>query len=113
MKRVSPSQTSSIRLLVKVRVLPDGALLTLSGRDAWTLLELAAAGAKGCTPIDNPAPRWSAYVFNLRAAGFDIETLREANTGEFDGTHGRYILKSKIEYSIASAETSTSKSEAT
>ncbi len=52
---------------------------------------------KGCTPIDNPAPRWSAYVKNLRDAGIKIETIHEGHKGPFPGTHGRHVLKSSIE----------------
>ena len=61
--------------------------------ESWALEELRRAGAQGCTPIDSPAPRWSAYVFNLRTLGVDIETIHEAHGGEFSGTHGRYVLR--------------------
>lgn len=30
--------------------------IVVGGRDRWALEELRKAGAKGCTPIDNPAP---------------------------------------------------------
>lgn len=69
----------------------------VSGRDQWALDCLMAAGAKGCTPIDTPGPRWSAYVFNLRALGVDIETVHEAHEGPFSGTHARYVLRSCVE----------------
>lgn len=60
----------------------------LVGRNAWTLSELVRAGAKGCTPITNPAPRWSAYVHRLRHDyGLDIETIHEAHSGPFPGNH--------------------------
>ena len=62
------------------------------GRLEWTLLQLAVAGARGCTPIDNPAPRWSGYVHALRERGVDIETLTERHSGPFPGNHARYIL---------------------
>ncbi|GGE20567.1 hypothetical protein GCM10011360_06540 [Primorskyibacter flagellatus] len=70
--------------------------ITLKGRDLWALLNLIDAGPKGCTPIDTPAPRWSAYVFNLRQVGFHIETVTEPHGGAFSGTHGRYVLHSKV-----------------
>ena len=70
--------------------------MTLKGRDAWALLQLAIAGERGCTPIDNPAPRWSAYVHNLRGMGIEIETVHETHGGAFKGTHGRYVLRSRI-----------------
>ena len=62
------------------------------GRLEWALLQLAEAGARGCTPIDNPAPRWSGYVHALRERGVDIETVTERHSGPFPGNHARYIL---------------------
>lgn len=68
------------------------------GRDAWALLELVAAGEKGCTPIDNPAPRWSHYVWKLRHDyGVAVETIEESHGGTFSGTHARYVLLDKVE----------------
>ena len=78
---------------------PDGSErdLILDGRNGWALLELLRAGKKGCTPIDNPAPRWSAYVHRLRHEfGMDIETIHESHGGPFPGTHARYVLKSQV-----------------
>lgn len=72
--------------------------VTVRGRDAWALLQLVNAGEKGCTPIDNPAPRWSAYILKLRKAGFIIETLHEAHKGPFPGTHARYVLRSRVTF---------------
>ncbi|MCA0943379.1 hypothetical protein LCM08_00480 [Salipiger pacificus] len=54
------------------------------------------AGATGCTPIETPGPRWSDYVFKLRAAGVEIETITEAHEGPFSGTHARYVLRSRV-----------------
>lgn len=68
----------------------------LKGRDRWALEALKLAGNEGCTPIKNPAPRWSAYVFNLRGAGVEIETVNEAHGGEFAGHHARYVLRSDV-----------------
>ena len=62
------------------------------GRLEWALLQLAEAGARGCTPIDNPAPRWSGYVHALRELGVDIETVTERHSGPFPGNHARYVL---------------------
>lgn len=70
--------------------------VTVKGRDAWALLQLMTAGEKGCTPIDNPGPRWSAYIHNLRNLGIAIETVHETHGGAFRGTHGRYVLRSNI-----------------
>jgi len=67
------------------------------GRNAWALDRLREAGAKGCTPIAEPAPRWSAYVHNLRGVGVPIETLTEPHGGEFSGKHGRYVLRATVQ----------------
>ena len=66
------------------------------GRDRWALECLLAAGELGCTPIDHPGPRWSAYVFKLRRLGIEIETVHESHDGPFRGRHARYILKSQV-----------------
>ena len=78
---------------------PDGsrARITLAGRPRWALECLAAAGEKGCTPIDTPGPRWAAYVFTLRHEfGVAVETVREKHGGPFPGRHGRYVLKATV-----------------
>ncbi len=77
----------------------DGAApfnVSIKGRERWTLECLIAAGAKGCTPIDNPAPRWSAYVFALRKLGIQIETVTDQHGGQFKGNNARYVLCSKV-----------------
>lgn len=70
--------------------------ITTSGRDRWALECLITAGAKGCTPIDTPGPRWSAYVHNLRSLGVPIDTLHESHGGPFAGSHARYVLKATV-----------------
>lgn len=70
--------------------------ITVKGRDRWALEELRKAGARGCTPIENPAPRWSAYIHNLRELGVEIETIIEPHGGDFAGYHGRYVLRSGV-----------------
>jgi hypothetical protein len=81
---------------MSITVLTGGDCLSFDGRNAWALRELINAGVRGCTPIDNPAPRWSAYVFNLRRAGLAIETVHERHGGVFAGTHARYVLRSLV-----------------
>ncbi len=71
-------------------------IVELAGRFAWALGELIGAGERGCTPIDHPGPRWSAYVFKLRRMGINIETVTEAHGGPFKGTHARYILRTTV-----------------
>jgi len=81
-------------------VTPEGGepfTIEAKGRNAWALDRLRAAGPKGCTPITEPAPRWSAYVHNLRALGVPIETLHEPHGGEYAGNHGRYVLRADVQ----------------
>ena len=70
--------------------------LHLKGRLAWTMLELVKAGENGITPLHNPAPRVSHYVFTLRGKGVVIDTDMEPHGGAFPGEHGVYRLKSAV-----------------
>lgn len=89
---------SKPRLEITARALPDGKSFIVTGRDAWALDELLAAGLTGCTPITRPAPRWSAYVHALRTErGLNIETVTEPHAGQFAGHHAKYILRSPVE----------------
>jgi hypothetical protein len=36
-------------------------------------------------------------VFKLRRRGVDITTLTEHHDGPFAGTHGRYVLRSRVQ----------------
>lgn len=84
------------KLTISFRTLPDGMAQTVSGRDAWALQRLLDH-PEGVTPIHVPGPRWSGYVFNLRALGVLIETVHEKHGGDFPGTHARYLLRNEIE----------------
>jgi hypothetical protein len=75
--------------------------ITVSGRDRWALEMLMRLGQTGCTPITKPAPRWSAYVFNVRGLGVNIITITEPHAGPFKGTHGRYVLQSIVTPKVA------------
>jgi len=80
-------------------VIPEGGepfTIEAKGRNAWALDRLRTAGPKGCIPITEPAPRWSAYVHNLPTLGVPTETVHEAHGGAFAGTHGRYILRARV-----------------
>ena len=74
--------------------------VTAAGREAWTLECLAEAGAQGVTPRERPAPRWSAYVHELRRAGLPIDTLHEEHGGDFPGRHGRYVLRADVSRAV-------------
>lgn len=87
---------STNKLEIFAKIEPDGATVKVIGRDAWALQKLLAAGQRGCTPIDQPAPRWSHYIFKLRGMGFIVETIHEPHAGPFPGTHARYVLRSKV-----------------
>jgi hypothetical protein len=84
------------KLEIRFRIEPDGSWLCVKGRDAWALMALRTAGARGVTPIDTPGPRWSGYVFKLRRKGLAIETVPESHGGPFAGTHARYVLHSRV-----------------
>ena len=70
---------------------------TLTGREHWAADELIKAGPVGVTPIERPAPRWSAYVFDLRRMGISIETIHEPHGGAYPGNHARYVLRTPLE----------------
>jgi hypothetical protein len=86
------SKKPSVRVLIDDQTLP----ITFMGRDAWALDNLMRAGERGCTPIDTPGPRWSHYVFKLRRAGVNVETIDEGHGGAFAGSHARYVLRSRV-----------------
>ena len=81
---------------IRFQIGNDGSIISVKGRDAWALTELIHGGKTGVTPITHPAPRWSAYVFNLRSIGVDIDTINEPHKGPYAGTHARYVLRSDI-----------------
>ncbi len=92
---------SKRRFALKVRIGDSDSCQTATitkPRTAWALERLMRAGERGCTPIDQPAPRWSAYIFELRTwHGIAIETVTEPHRGHFPGNHARYVLRSSVE----------------
>jgi hypothetical protein len=81
-----------------------GTTHSAKGRDAWALWELIRAGAKGCTALDYPGARLSAYVHSLRTDyALPIETLHEVHDGPFKGVHGRYVLRAKVRFAEGKA----------
>ena len=76
----------------------ESSFFYIKGRERWALENLIRAGKHGCTPIDHPGPRWSAYVHSLRHEfHLHIETIHEKHEGPFPGTHARYVLHSLVE----------------
>lgn len=88
--------TRPVSLTIRARTGDDGPVVVVRGREAWALMALVAAGERGCTAIDNPRPRWSGYVHDLRKLGFVIETINEPHGGSFPGTHARYVLRTPV-----------------
>lgn len=72
----------------------------LDGRLGWTLATLAKAGTKGVATVERPAPRWSAYVHDLRKMGIQIETEMEPHTGSYPGQHARYRLSCDAQVTV-------------
>jgi hypothetical protein len=70
--------------------------LKLTARAQWFLEELIAAGPEGCTTLAYPGVRISDCLFKLRRAGVDVTTEYERHDGAFQGSHGRFFLRSKI-----------------
>jgi hypothetical protein len=69
------------------------------GRDAWMLGKLIAVGARGCTTLEQPAPRTSHYIWKLRHTfGLNISSEEEAHDGPFAGHHARYRLEQRVEF---------------
>ena len=105
---IAPNPRRSKYWIVVELYLPSGTtVLTIKGRQAWTLVQLTLAGSDGVTPVKRPAPRWSGYVAELRDKGFDIQTIPERHGGVFPGNHGIYVLRSKVKI-LASSEGKTS-----
>jgi hypothetical protein len=86
-----------------VTTVGDAFVIRVKGRVRWALNQLRDAGMRGCTPILDPAPRWSAYVFSLRELGVEIDTVRQEHDGDFPGHHGRYVLRSVVSPAVGEA----------
>jgi hypothetical protein len=71
--------------IVELAIRLDSREMTIVGRDAWALGQLIEAGDRGCTPIEQPAPRWSHHVYKLRKAGIVVETITENHAGAYAG----------------------------
>ena len=85
------------RIKKLVVAIGGGVAREYTGRVAWALNNLVAAGERGCTPIDHPGPRWSDYVHKLRKKGLVVETIDERHAGTYAGSHARYVLRSQVE----------------
>lgn len=64
--------------------------------NCWALEALTTAGAQGCTPINSPAPRWSAYVHKLHKLDVAIDKITEPHDGPFAGHHAHYVLACNV-----------------
>ncbi len=90
-------QNGSFILTVQLENDSGTTIAQFAGREAWALFQLIKAGNNGCTPIDQPAPRWSAYIHLLRKRGIAIETIYELHGGPFAGCHARYVLRDSVQ----------------
>ena len=85
------------RITLRAR-LPGGAIVTVRGQEARTLLLLVAKGSAGIVAFDfrgGPPFRLPAYTWALgRKFGLVIETRRELHEG---GWHGRFVLHTPVE----------------
>jgi len=79
------------KLKLKAQIAPDGAVFTVTGQEARTLVLLLEKGNRGVGAYDfrgGPPFRLGAYVHDLRHQfGLAIETLRDEHDG---GWHARY-----------------------
>lgn len=84
------------KLTVKLAI-GDGPAISVSGREAQTIVALVNAGRCGITSLDTFKAGWAvrlgAHVFDLRQMGVPIETTREPHNG---GNHARYRLTGKV-----------------
>lgn len=83
----------------RVVVIPNDAEpfeVNVNGRVRWALEALHAAGEQGCAPIEEPGPRWSHYIHQLRALGIPIQTVMEKHNGRFPARYARYVLQARI-----------------
>jgi hypothetical protein len=69
----------------------------VAGRMAWALERLIQAGENGVTTLEDPAPRWSHYIYQLRRSGIAVDTEHESHGGPYSGHHGRYRLTTPVE----------------
>ena len=91
-------RVTALRLRILAGRFDTGAReIELGGRIAWAIGRLIEAGARGCTAIEMPTPRWSSYVHRLRSVGFDIETIHTPHRGAYPSSPARYVLLSAVE----------------
>ena len=81
---------------IDIRRVDTGEELHLRGREAWCAAQLVAAGSKGITSLENPAPRLSHYIFLLRRRGLPVESVDERHAGAYAGRHCRYHLRCPV-----------------
>jgi hypothetical protein len=89
-----------MKITVTLNLSEQPRMLNLKGRSGWAMVQLVESGATGVTPFTRPAPRWSAYVFDLRELGIPIETIREPHKGNYPGLHARYVLSCDAEVQV-------------
>jgi hypothetical protein len=77
-----------MKIQVTLNLSEQSRTFELKGRLGWAMAQLVEVRLEGLTPMARPAPRWSAYLFDLRELGIPIET----HEGNYPGTHAQNVL---------------------
>jgi len=89
-----------MKIQVTLNLSEQSSTFELQGRLGWTMAQLATAGTKGVATIERPAPRWSAYVHELRKRGIPIDTEMVPHGGSYSGHHARYRLACDVSLTV-------------
>jgi len=78
---------------------PEKRTFSLRGRYVLILQQMIEAGPRGITALELKS--WTTRLANVIGEFrnkhlLDIETVMEANTGQFGGEHGRYVLRTLV-----------------
>jgi hypothetical protein len=88
------------RIRFQFKILGSDRVYTVEGQEARTLVALHDAGPVGITALEVStwALRTAHYVMKLRRLGLAILMVREKHGGPVPGWHGRYFLRSAIQF---------------
>jgi hypothetical protein len=96
-----------MKIQVTLNLSEQSRTFELKGRLGWAKAQLVEVGLDGLTPMARQAPRWSAYVFDLRELGIPIETHMEPHEGNYPGTHARYVLSCDAQVQLLGSRVQT------
>ena len=88
------------KIRCRFRILGTDRIFEVEGQEARTLIALHCAGDKGITALEVStwALRLAHYVMKLKRLGLSIDMVREKHSGPAPGWHGRYFLRSGIQF---------------